>query len=50
MRINYLHWQVFSLLLCHLGRSLYAKFIHLLLGCRRDKRCEKSTVYNSEIL
>ena len=26
------------------------KFVHLLLGCRRDKPCGKSTVINSGIL
>ena len=48
--INNLCWQVFSLQLCHWKGSLYVKFIHLLLGCRRDKTYGKSTVINSGIL
>ena len=49
-RINYLCWQVFSLRLCHWEGSLYVKFIHLLLECRRDKTYGKSTVINSGTL
>ena len=49
-RIKYLCWQVFSLRLCHWKGTLYVKFIHLLLGCRRAKLYGKSTVINSGIL
>ena len=36
---------------CAIGKmSLYAKFIHLLLGYCRDKTYGKSTVINSGIL
>ena len=52
-RINYLHWQVCLLQLCHWEResdSLYPKFIHLLLGYCRDRTYGKSTVINSGVL
>ena len=50
VRINYLHWQVFLLLLCHLERESVREVYHLLLGRRRDMTYGKSTVINSEIL